>query len=235
MSRARSCSRVRRWHRGSWESPRRASPSGITCRPMLIAVQDGIGKGSARSAGKVNVKEALERCSEHLIEFGGHKEAGGFSIREEAIPDFQVMFEEVVVELSAGPAAPCVFKVDAEIPLGECTLELYLVHRAARTVRRGESGAGSHDSAISRCFRARESSGTGISRSKRATGTRTRAISSDSRSRARGSPPTSSARRIDVLINLRKNTYQGRVEPQLQIAAIRFSGSAQGAGASPAC
>jgi hypothetical protein len=41
--------------------------------------------------------------------------------------------------------------------------------------------------------------------------------------------------RIDVLINLRKNAYQGRVEPQLQIAAIRFSGGAQGAGASPAC
>jgi single-stranded-DNA-specific exonuclease len=201
---------------------------------VLIAVQDGIGKGSVRSAGKVNVKEALERCSEHLLEFGGHKEAGGFSIREEAIPEFQIMFEEIVVELSTGPAAPCIFKVDAEIPLGECTLALF-----SFIERLGPFGAGNPEPVLM------------IRDLEALPGTRIvgdghlRIEARDRNADARDligfslagawKPSEIIGRRIDVLINLRKNVYQGKVEPQLQIAAIRFSGGVQGAGASPAC
>ena len=201
---------------------------------VLIAVQNGIGKGSVRSAGKVNVKEALERCSEHLLEFGGHKEAGGFSIREESIPEFQIMFEEIVVELSAGPAAPCIFKVDAEIPLGECTLGLI-----SFIERLGPFGGGNPEPIL--MIRDLE-----VLPGTRVVGDghlkiETRDRNSDTRDfigfslASAWKPAEIVGGRIDVLINLRKNTYQGKVEPQLQIAAIRFSGGAQGAGASPAC
>jgi single-stranded-DNA-specific exonuclease len=201
---------------------------------VLIAVQDGIGKGSVRSAGKVNVKEALERCSEHLLEFGGHKEAGGFSIREESIPEFQIMFEEIVVELSAGPAAPCIFKVDAEIPLGECTLGLI-----SFIERLGPFGGGNPEPIL--MIRDLE-----VLPGTRVVGDGHLKIETRDRNSATRDfigfsfasawkPADIVGGRIDVLINLRKNAYQGRVEPQLQIAAIRFSGGAQGAGASPAC
>ena len=196
---------------------------------VLIAVQDGIGKGSVRSAGKVNVKEALERCSEHLLEFGGHKEAGGFSIREEAIPEFQILFEEVVLELSACPSAACVFNVDAEIPLGECTLALF-----SFIERLGPFGAGNPEPILL------------IRDLKVLDGTRivkdvhlkleARDRNGDSRDLIGFSlagawkPADIVGGTIDVLINLKKNVYQGKMESQLQIMAIRLSGRAQGAG-----
>ncbi|MCX5752940.1 MAG: DHHA1 domain-containing protein, partial [Candidatus Krumholzibacteria bacterium] len=200
---------------------------------ILIAVRDGVGKGSARSAGLVNVKETLERCAEHLIEFGGHKEAGGFSIREDAIPDFQKMFEEVVDEISRRPAEPSVFKVDAEIPLGECTLALF-----SFVERLGPFGAGNPEPVLM------------IRDIEVLPGTRVvgdghlkieaRDRNADARDligfslAGEWKPADVIGRRIDVLINLRKNVYQGRVEPQLQIVAIRHAGPTPGAEACPA-
>jgi single-stranded-DNA-specific exonuclease len=189
---------------------------------ILIAVREGVGKGSARSAGVVNVREALERCAEHLIEFGGHREAGGFSIREESIPDFQRMFEEVVVELTAGPAAPCVITADAEVSLDECTLALH-----SFIERLGPFGTGNPEPVL--LLRGVEVLG----------GTR---VVGDGHLKLEGRDRSARSRDligfslagawkpaeivgtvVDVLINLRKNVYQGRVEPQLQIAAIRLA------------
>jgi single-stranded-DNA-specific exonuclease len=201
---------------------------------VLIAVQDGLGKGSVRSAGKVNVKEALERCSEHLLEFGGHKEAGGFSIREEAIPDFHKMFEEIVAELSACPAAPCIISVDAEIPLGECTLGLL-----SFIERLGPFGAGNPEPVLMirdlEVLPGTRIVGAGhLKLEARDRNADSRDLIGFSQAGA-WKPADIVGQRIDVLINLRKNTYQGRVEPQLQIVAIRLSGGMQGAETGPAC
>jgi single-stranded-DNA-specific exonuclease len=201
---------------------------------ILIAVRDGVGKGSARSAGVVNVKETLERCAEHLIEFGGHKEAGGFSIREDAIPDFQRMFEDVVDEISRRPAEACVFKVDAEIRLGECTLALF-----SFIERLGPFGGGNPEPVLMirdlEVLPGTRVVGDGhLKIEARDRNADTRDLIGFSLA-SMWKPADIVGARIDVLINLRKNTYQGRVEPQLQIAAIRLSGSMQGAGARPAC
>ena len=196
---------------------------------ILIAVREGVGKGSARSAGMVNVKEALERCSEHLIEFGGHKEAGGFSIREEAIPDFQKMFEEIVEELTAYPAAPCVFKADAEVSLGECSLELQ-----SFIERLGPFGMGNPEPVLA--IRALE-----ILRGTRVVGDghlklevrdrtgETRSLIGFSLALA-WKPVDIAGCAVDVLINLRNNVYQGKVEPQLQIMTLRLAEDALSVG-----
>jgi single-stranded-DNA-specific exonuclease len=200
---------------------------------ILIAVRDGVGKGSARSAGIVNVKETLERCAEHLIEFGGHKEAGGFSIREDAIPDFQRMFEDVVDEICRRPAEPGVFTADAEVPLGGCTLALF-----SFIERLGPYGAGNPEPVLM------------IRDIEVLPGTR---VVGDGHLKIEARDRNADARdligfslagawkpadiiggRIDVLINLRKNVYQGRVEPQLQIVAIRRAERPRGAEARPA-
>ena len=44
----------------------------------LIAVQDGVGKGSARARAPFHLWEALESCSHLLHRFGGHRVAAGF-------------------------------------------------------------------------------------------------------------------------------------------------------------
>ncbi len=90
----------------------------------LIAVQEnGVGKGSVRSAGVVHVRNALEKCSSLLIAFGGHKEAGGFSVHEDKITDFINLFNKVVGELVGDGKSNHIHEVDMEISIEECTME----------------------------------------------------------------------------------------------------------------
>jgi len=68
-------------------------------RPVvLIAVKDGIGKGSARSVPGIDLYAALAACAPYLETFGGHSTAAGMKIREANIADFQIAFEEAVRE-----------------------------------------------------------------------------------------------------------------------------------------
>ena len=63
---------------------------------VLIHLKDGVGKGSVRSAMGLHVYEALERCSDQLIQFGGHKGAAGLKVAEERIDAFRSRFREVI-------------------------------------------------------------------------------------------------------------------------------------------
>ncbi|HEY4717203.1 MAG TPA: DHHA1 domain-containing protein, partial [bacterium] len=67
-------------------------------RPVaLISVQDGIGRGSARSIPAFNINEALEECRGFLEGFGGHRYAAGFRIKKEMIAPFSEAFEKTVL------------------------------------------------------------------------------------------------------------------------------------------
>lgn len=63
---------------------------------VLIHVRDGVGKGSARTAMGLHVYDALERCSDLLIQFGGHKGAAGLKVEEGKIDAFRARFQEAV-------------------------------------------------------------------------------------------------------------------------------------------
>ncbi len=52
----------------------------------LIAVQDGVGKGSARARAPFHLWEALGQCAPLLRRFGGHRVAAGFELDEVNIP-----------------------------------------------------------------------------------------------------------------------------------------------------
>ncbi len=54
---------------------------------LLIACQNGIGKGSGRSIAHFNLFEALQSCAAYLLQFGGHQQAAGITIRQKNIPD----------------------------------------------------------------------------------------------------------------------------------------------------
>ncbi|TGN11886.1 single-stranded-DNA-specific exonuclease RecJ [Leptospira ilyithenensis] len=62
---------------------------------VFIAPDNGDARGSIRSYSKENVIELLNLVSEHLIHFGGHPEAGGFSVELDKIPDLEkAMYEK---------------------------------------------------------------------------------------------------------------------------------------------
>ncbi len=59
-------------------------------RPSLvIELTEEHGIGSARSVEGVNITKVLERASEHLVVFGGHKEAAGFTVKKERLELFK--------------------------------------------------------------------------------------------------------------------------------------------------
>jgi len=64
---------------------------------VLIALDAGQGKGSARSIAGFHLYRSLEQCREHLAGFGGHAFAAGLSIEEAAVADFAVAFEAVAL------------------------------------------------------------------------------------------------------------------------------------------
>lgn len=72
-------------------------------RPVLmISLEEGKGKGSARSIPGFNLYQAMVSCQEYLEQFGGHAMAAGFSIQEEKIAEFRkninALADEILTE-----------------------------------------------------------------------------------------------------------------------------------------
>jgi len=65
-------------------------------RPViLIATEDGIGKGSGRSTSRFDLHGGILACRELLLRFGGHRVAAGLTIAEDQITPFAEAFNAV--------------------------------------------------------------------------------------------------------------------------------------------
>ena len=62
---------------------------------IMIAIEDGVGKGSARSIPDFDVYSAIKECESYLLAFGGHKYAAGLSIETDKIDEFRKAFQSV--------------------------------------------------------------------------------------------------------------------------------------------
>ena len=47
---------------------------------VVVAVEAGVGKGSARSIERFHLVEALDSCAAHLLRYGGHRAAAGVTV-----------------------------------------------------------------------------------------------------------------------------------------------------------
>ncbi len=66
-------------------------------RPVaVIAIQDGVGKGSLRSVASVHLGDVLDACRPLLIKGGGHAMAAGLSIDPAKIDEFREAFDRQV-------------------------------------------------------------------------------------------------------------------------------------------
>ena len=65
---------------------------------IMLTTVDGVAKGSARSTGNFNIYEALKKCEEFLIHFGGHQAAAGLAVKVDKIDDFRTKFNQIVKE-----------------------------------------------------------------------------------------------------------------------------------------
>ena len=92
-------------------------------RPAFVVGIDpetGVGRGSARTAGGVNLYRALCEAAPWLTRFGGHAAAAGFTVQREAIAQLGDSLGGACAKLAAG-SGPVVSgrDVDAEVRLAE--------------------------------------------------------------------------------------------------------------------
>ena len=94
-------------------------------RPTLVFTKSGdYYAASARSVRGFDVYNALEACSEHLEQFGGHMYAAGMTLLEENYLSFKNAFEKVVQETIHPDMLIPEIAIDAEINLTDITPKL---------------------------------------------------------------------------------------------------------------
>lgn len=68
----------------------------LYCRPtIMLSSVDGMLKGSARSIKGFNIYDALKKCEDHLVQFGGHEFAAGLTLTEDQLKPFIKRFKEI--------------------------------------------------------------------------------------------------------------------------------------------
>jgi len=95
------------------------------CRPaVVIAVNDGEARGSARSIPGLHLHQVLTGCEDLLLGYGGHAAAAGFEIDPGKIGLFRERFEqEVRSRITEDDLVP-LLTLDAEVTFAELSLEV---------------------------------------------------------------------------------------------------------------
>lgn len=90
---------------------------------IVIAIEEGIGKGSMRTIPEFPLLPLLRENADLLINFGGHDFAAGLTIKEEDIPTFKERFVKAAnVKLKEQDVAPKLH-LDAKINFGDLTFD----------------------------------------------------------------------------------------------------------------
>ena len=94
-------------------------------RPTIVFTKSGDKlAASARSVKDFDIYNALEACSEHLEQFGGHMYAAGMTLLEENYQKFKQTFEEVVQQTLHPDLQTPELEYDAEINLNDINPKL---------------------------------------------------------------------------------------------------------------
>ncbi|WMI69113.1 single-stranded-DNA-specific exonuclease RecJ [Mangrovimonas sp. YM274] len=97
-------------------------------RPTLVFTKSGDKlAASARSVSGFDVYNALEACSEHIEQFGGHKYAAGLTLKEENYEAFKQAFEDVVSQTIDKTLLTPEIKIDTKIELHEVNAKLWRI------------------------------------------------------------------------------------------------------------
>lgn len=96
---------------------------------ILLSPVGGFLKGSARSAGAVDLLELLSACAPYVYEYGGHPFAAGVVLKEDALEGFREAVERFVSQRAVRPAEKPELRVDAVLNFSEITPRFLLLLR----------------------------------------------------------------------------------------------------------
>lgn len=91
---------------------------------VLISVDGQSGKGSARSIPNFDLYQALSRCREHVMAFGGHKYAAGLTIDVNQIDVFREQFLKVAKALMQPESLVPSIDIESELSLDQIDMRL---------------------------------------------------------------------------------------------------------------
>ena len=111
------------WHQGVVGIVASRLTEKYACPCFMICLDNGLGKGSCRSWGDVNLFELLSSCSHLLENFGGHALAAGFTVREENIPALAQALRRQMADRCNGQELPSVLEVDMAVAPQHLTVE----------------------------------------------------------------------------------------------------------------
>jgi len=111
------------WHQGVVGIVASRLAEKYACPCFMICLDHGMGKGSCRSWGEINLFALLSSCEGLLENFGGHALAAGFTVREENIPALAQALHRAVAERCGGQELPSVLDVDLAVDPKHLTVE----------------------------------------------------------------------------------------------------------------
>lgn len=94
---------------------------------ILLTTVDGLAKGSARSIADFNVYEALKRCEDLLVHFGGHQAAAGLAVELDKIEEFRTRFNLVAEEILTEESLQPEIDIDSRIKFSEITPKFFRI------------------------------------------------------------------------------------------------------------
>ncbi len=111
------------WHQGVVGIVASRLAEKYACPCFMVCLDGGMGKGSCRSWGDINLFELLSSCGELLENFGGHTLAAGFTVREENIPALAQTLRRAVADSCHGQELPSVLDIDLSVAPQHLTVE----------------------------------------------------------------------------------------------------------------
>ncbi len=88
-----------------------------TGRPtVLVAVEDGVGKGSGRSIPAFDLHAALGACADCFDRYGGHRAAAGLTMPASQLDAFRVRFAEHAREMLTADDLVPTLRIDLRVP-----------------------------------------------------------------------------------------------------------------------
>ncbi len=111
------------WHRGvvgivaSRMIESRYRPS------VVLSEENGVLIGSTRSVDGVDMHDALESCSDLLLQFGGHTMAAGLSLDAQNLDAFKIRLNDAVRTQLNGVTPKPIIRCDREVHISELSLE----------------------------------------------------------------------------------------------------------------
>ncbi len=95
-------------------------------RPVVMIAGESLGGrlavGSARTAGGLNLYDALVSCADHLASYGGHAAAAGLKIKPSSVDAFRDAFREFAAREIDEQDRVAELHIDAESPLSQLNL-----------------------------------------------------------------------------------------------------------------